>query len=464
MKAAFGGGGRGHARRARRRRARRRGRRRPARGRVGVRRRDGLPRAVRRRPAPRRGADLRRHPRQGRAPLRAGVLDPAPLPEDRRGGPVPGGRRGAARRARRRRRRRREGDRLHRRRAPSSSCWTATAGSSSSRSTPGCRSSTRSPSWSPASTWWSCSCGSPRASRCRPRSPAPGSTGTRSRSGSTPRTSRPGTCPRTGTLHRFRVPALRGRARRLRGRRRLGRRPALRPDAGQGRSPTAAPAREAARSLARALRQAELHGVTTNRDLLVGILREAEFLAGRTDTGYLTRHDPAALGAPDGGGTRHGGRRGAGPPGPQPGRRPGPARHAVRLAQQRCRGAADHLHPRHGDAGGRLLAAPRRPAPRGQRNAARGVGAAAVRDTGGRGAGGRRRPPHLHRPHLRRRVVCGRTGRVRDAGRGPALRRPGRRRVRGLVARRRCPARSCGSSSTRGRRSPPGSRSWCWRP
>ena len=38
--------------------------------------------------------------------------------------------------------------------------------------------------------------------------------------------------------------------------------------------------------------------MTTNRDLLVAILREPGFLAGATDTGYLTRHDPAALAAP----------------------------------------------------------------------------------------------------------------------------------------------------------------------
>ena len=54
---------------------------------------------------------------------------------------------------------------------------------------------------------------------------------------------------------------------------------------------------EAARRLARALERAEIHGVTTNRDLLTAILREPEFLAGRTDTGYLARHDPAALSA-----------------------------------------------------------------------------------------------------------------------------------------------------------------------
>ena len=55
---------------------------------------------------------------------------------------------------------------------------------------------------------------------------------------------------------------------------------------------------EAARRLAAALAGARLHGVTTNRDLLVRILRSEEFLAGGTDTAFLTRHDPAALGAP----------------------------------------------------------------------------------------------------------------------------------------------------------------------
>ena len=55
---------------------------------------------------------------------------------------------------------------------------------------------------------------------------------------------------------------------------------------------------EAARALAGALEQARLHGVTTNRDLLVRILRHPEFLAGDIDTGFLVRHDPAVLGAP----------------------------------------------------------------------------------------------------------------------------------------------------------------------
>jgi propionyl-CoA carboxylase alpha chain len=55
---------------------------------------------------------------------------------------------------------------------------------------------------------------------------------------------------------------------------------------------------EASARLACALRRSRIHGVTTNRDLLVGILTEPEFLAGTTDTGYLDRHDPARLGAP----------------------------------------------------------------------------------------------------------------------------------------------------------------------
>ena len=56
---------------------------------------------------------------------------------------------------------------------------------------------------------------------------------------------------------------------------------------------------EACRRVARALRETRVHGVTTNRDLLVGILREAEFCSGAIDTGYLQRHDPAALMAYD---------------------------------------------------------------------------------------------------------------------------------------------------------------------
>ncbi len=51
----------------------------------------------------------------------------------------------------------------------------------------------------------------------------------------------------------------------------------------------------ASRALAGALAQARLHGLTTNRDLLVRVLRSPEFLAGDTDTGLLDRFD---LGTP----------------------------------------------------------------------------------------------------------------------------------------------------------------------
>jgi acetyl/propionyl-CoA carboxylase alpha subunit len=106
--------------------------------------------------------------------------------------------------------------------------------------------------------------------------------------------------PATGTVHRFAVGGI----------------PSVRVDSGvaEGTVVTAhydpmlakviahGPSREVAcRRLARALARAQVHGVTTNRDLLVGVLREPEFRAGAIDTGYLERHDPAKLGAaPDG--------------------------------------------------------------------------------------------------------------------------------------------------------------------
>jgi propionyl-CoA carboxylase alpha chain len=53
----------------------------------------------------------------------------------------------------------------------------------------------------------------------------------------------------------------------------------------------AAPTRsEAAAALAGALRRARLHGVVTNRDLLVRVLTSAEFGEGGTDTAFLDRH------------------------------------------------------------------------------------------------------------------------------------------------------------------------------
>jgi propionyl-CoA carboxylase alpha chain len=47
---------------------------------------------------------------------------------------------------------------------------------------------------------------------------------------------------------------------------------------------------EAARRLAKALAGTKIHGVVTNRDLLVNILRHEAFLAGETDTAFFDRH------------------------------------------------------------------------------------------------------------------------------------------------------------------------------
>jgi propionyl-CoA carboxylase alpha chain len=57
---------------------------------------------------------------------------------------------------------------------------------------------------------------------------------------------------------------------------------------------------EAARLLASTLAAARLHGIVTNRDLLVGALRSEAFGAGETDTGFLDRHAPAELTAAGG--------------------------------------------------------------------------------------------------------------------------------------------------------------------
>ena len=58
----------------------------------------------------------------------------------------------------------------------------------------------------------------------------------------------------------------------------------------------------AARKLAAGLRAARIHGLTTNRELLVRILEHEDFAAGRADTGWLERQDAARLGAPLAGG------------------------------------------------------------------------------------------------------------------------------------------------------------------
>jgi len=55
---------------------------------------------------------------------------------------------------------------------------------------------------------------------------------------------------------------------------------------------------QAAAVLAGALTRARVHGLTTNRDLLVRVLRHPAFLAGHTDTGFLDRHGLDSLAAP----------------------------------------------------------------------------------------------------------------------------------------------------------------------
>jgi propionyl-CoA carboxylase alpha chain len=104
--------------------------------------------------------------------------------------------------------------------------------------------------------------------------------------------------PAAGTLHRFLVPDTAGSFRPLA-------QPGLRLDSGVTDGSVVglhhdstlakliawAPTRqEAARMLASALARTELHGVVSNRDLLVRVLRHQSFRVGDVDTGFLDRH------------------------------------------------------------------------------------------------------------------------------------------------------------------------------
>ncbi|NBH06289.1 biotin carboxylase N-terminal domain-containing protein [Amycolatopsis sp. SID8362] len=110
--------------------------------------------------------------------------------------------------------------------------------------------------------------------------------------------------PQSGTLHTFEVPDVD---------RSFTHGPGLRLDSGfetgsvvgvhydpmLAKVITWAPTRaEAARRLAKALAAAKIHGVVTNRDLLVRILRHEAFLAGETDTAFFDRHGLDTLAAP----------------------------------------------------------------------------------------------------------------------------------------------------------------------
>ena len=61
---------------------------------------------------------------------------------------------------------------------------------------------------------------------------------------------------------------------------------------------------EAARRLADALARARIHGLVTNRDLLVAVLRHPEFAAGRTTTAFLERHRADLVAPPEPGRVR----------------------------------------------------------------------------------------------------------------------------------------------------------------
>ncbi len=162
----------------------------------------------------------------------------------------------------------------------------------------------------------------------------------------------------------------------------------------------------AARRLAGALDRARIHGVTTNRDLLVAILRDPDFLAARVTTDFLDRTGVVAAtsagrapSSPAGGRDR---RAGGAPPraSPRPAREPG------RVAQRHVAAAADRV--RAGPRGG-LARSPRRHPVRRPR-----------RDLGRPGRG-----------HDRRGRRCGDVrragGRHRGRGRRPARARPARR-------------------------------------
>jgi acetyl/propionyl-CoA carboxylase alpha subunit len=106
-----------------------------------------------------------------------------------------------------------------------------------------------------------------------------------------------GYLPSAGTIHRFRFPHEPG----LRIESAIDERAEVSPyfDPMLAKIIVHAPTRsEAARRLSAVLRRAQLHGLPTNRDLLVRTLEHPEFLAGRIDTHFLERHDVAILAAP----------------------------------------------------------------------------------------------------------------------------------------------------------------------
>ncbi len=121
---------------------------------------------------------------------------------------------------------------------------------------------------------------------------------------------RAGWAPGTGTVHRLDVPGVDAR---FTVPVRPDDRPVLRLDSGVEAGDVVGPYYDAllakvvawaptragaAARLSAALAGARLHGVATNRDLLVNVLRHQAFLAGATDTAFLDRHGLGTLAAP----------------------------------------------------------------------------------------------------------------------------------------------------------------------
>jgi propionyl-CoA carboxylase alpha chain len=110
--------------------------------------------------------------------------------------------------------------------------------------------------------------------------------------------------PQSGTLHTFEVPDVdraftQGAGLRLDSGFESGSVVGVHYDPMLAKVITWAPTRaEAARRLAKALAASKIHGVVTNRDLLVNILRHDAFLAGETDTAFFDRHGLDTLATP----------------------------------------------------------------------------------------------------------------------------------------------------------------------
>ncbi|GII27227.1 acetyl/propionyl-CoA carboxylase subuit alpha [Planotetraspora mira] len=105
-----------------------------------------------------------------------------------------------------------------------------------------------------------------------------------------------GWLPQSGVLHRFDVPEVDAEFR-LGGRLRLDSGVVAGDEVGVHYDPMLAKIisygetrAEAARRLASALARTKIHGLTTNRDLLVSVLRHPDFLSGALDTGFLDRN------------------------------------------------------------------------------------------------------------------------------------------------------------------------------